>query len=258
MKKIFFILAFLSLAKNSLAFTVNHEFDVFIGKFNASRTSFSYSVSDKDYTVSSDVKTYGLFDKLYPFQAVYSTEGKIGKDKEMKTVSYKYVAKSRFNRRTKELVYNDEGIPVYRISSKNEKEKKSNVNVDVDVESTTDLQTVMAELVMQYAEFRFCDARMEVFDGKKRFDVIFKDEGNQTIKANKYSAFEGSATKCSMYIDNLGSKGGDMLWEISSDQPVYFWIMEDENKIPFIARLEIKDTKYGRVQVYTKNVEVRK
>lgn len=258
MRKIFFVMFFMTfIVKNSVAFTVSHEFDVFIGRFNASRTNFTYSLADNKYAVDSNVKTYGLFDTLYPFQAIYSTTGKIIKKEQLQTISYKYNAKSRFNRRTKELVYNDKGVPVYRISSKNDKEKRAEINQDVDIKGTTDLQTVIAELVLQYNNMRFCDARMEVFDGKKRFDVIFKDEGKENLKANKYSQFEGPAVKCSMYIDNLGSKGDDLLWEITSDRPVYFWVMEQGEKTrPFIARIEVKETKYGKVQVYTKKVDI--
>lgn len=256
-KAILILILSLCWVKSAHAFSVMHEFDVFVGKFNASRTNFSYYLSDEEYSVKSNVKTYGMFDTIYPFQAIYSTTGKIIKKEELQTISYKYSAKSRFNRRTKELVYSDEGVPVYRLSSKNDKEKKSEINQDIDTKGTTDLQTVIAELVLQYNRFRFCDARMEVFDGKRRFDVVFKDEGEDTLAANKYSKFEGVATKCSMYIDNLGSKGGDLLWEISSDKPVYFWIMEQgEKKRPFIARIQINETKYGKVQVYTKSVKI--
>lgn len=250
----FFILMFV---KNASAFTVNHEFDVFIGKFNASRTNFSYTLSDKTYAVNSDVKTYGLFDTLYPFQAIYSTNGRIVKKDILQTLSYKYSAQSRFTLRKKELIYNDDGIPTYRISSKNDKEKRANIDMNIDIKGTTDLQTVIAELILQYNKLRFCAAEMQVFDGKQRFNVIFRDEGQDILKANEYSKFEGKAVKCSMYIDNLGAKNDDLLWEITSDRPVNFWIMEEgDKKIPFIARIEVKETQYGKLKVYTKSVTI--
>lgn len=251
---LFLVLCFV---KSSEAFVVLHEFDVFVGKFNASRTSFVYSINDEEYAVNSEVKTYGTFDVLYPFQAIYSTAGQILKSNELMTRSYKYSSKSRFNRRAKELVYDEDGKPLYRISSKNDKEKKTVVNQGLNSKGTTDLQTVFAELSLQYHKYRFCDSRMEVFDGKRRFDVVFKDEGQEELKANKYSNIEGKASKCSMYIDSLGNKGDDLLWEISSDRPINFWIMEyGENGRPFIARAEIDETPYGAVRVYTKKVKV--
>lgn len=254
MKKFLFFLVILLLTRNVHAFTLEHEFDVFIGKFNASRTNFTYTLSDKFYELKSDVKTYGTFDTLYPFQAIYSTSGTIDGD-VLTTRYYRYTAKSRFNTRAKELVYDENGVPLYNISSKNKKERKREIDKSIDIEGTTDLQTVFAEMVKQFNKTKTCDSRMEVFDGKRRFDVIFKTEGVEEIKADKYMKFSGEATKCIMYIDGLGNKGADLLMELSLDRPVYFWVMEyGEKKRPFIARAEIEKTGYGRLVVYTRKV----
>lgn len=239
------------------AFNVQHDFIVFVGPFNASETYFEYALTPFEYSVKSGVKTFGTFKTLYPFEASYATTGKI-KDQELETMSYKSKSKSRFTRRHKELVYDNQGQPIYRISSKNDKKKRVEIRQDVKNKDTTDLQTVFAELARQYNKVKFCDARMEVFDGKKRFDVIFKDEGQDNLSVNKESPFSGVATKCSMYIDNLGAKGDDLLWDITSDKPIYFWIQEDaQYKIPFIARVDIENTDLGRVQVLTKNITIK-
>lgn len=256
MKKILAFLLVFCFVKNAEAFRVVHDFDVFIGSFNASRTDFSYTLSSDGYEVRSDVRTHGIFDTLYPFEAIYSTTGIIKKKGELQTKNYKYSSKSRFNKRTKELVYDDKGNPIYRLTSKNDKQKKTVIDQAKNEKGTTDLQTVIAELVLQYNKMKFCDSRMEVFDGKRRYDVIFKDEGEETLSKNKYSPFEGKASKCSMYVDTLGVEGDDLLWKLSSDKPVYFWIMENENKRPFIARMEIKDTPYGALKIYTRNVKI--
>ncbi|MBO5442579.1 MAG: DUF3108 domain-containing protein [Alphaproteobacteria bacterium] len=257
MKKYCLTLLFLSFfAGNAHAFKVKHDFSVFIGPFNASETSFEYAVSPKNYHVKSEVKTFGIFDTLYPFEAQYATTGNI-KNNKLETTSYKYKSKSRFNRREKLLIYDDNGMPVYRVSSKNGKEKKVNIEPNINNEDTTDLQTVFAEMARQYSQVKFCDSRLEVFDGKRRFDVIFRDEGQEQLDAGEYSPFKGTAHKCSLYIDKLGSEAEDLLWEVSSDRPIYFWILEDEaSKAPFIAKIEIESTPLGKLQVYTKNITV--
>ena len=243
------LLAFFPLEAH--AFSVEHNFTVFVGPFNASKTDFTYALDSKNYAVSSRVKTFGFFDTLYPFEAVYSTTGKI-KGQEFETTSYKYRSKSRFNRRRKELIYNQDGIPVYRLSSKNDKEKKVELTPSAKNNETTDLQTVFAKLAYQYNQTKFCDSRMEVFDGKRRFDIIFKDEGQEELVPNQFSSLSGKAGKCSMYIDNLGSEGDDLLWQFTSDRPIKIWILTDKAKnIPFIARIEIDETPLGKMNIYT-------
>lgn len=258
MKKSGLILLFVSLfATKAHAFSVTHDFTVFLGPFNASKTSFEYAVSPDDYKVQSTVKTFGIFDTLYPFEAQYATDGRI-KANKLETTNYKYKSKSRFTRREKRLIYDDKGLPIYRISSKNGKERKVNIEQNLDNKDTTDLQTVFAEMARQYNKVKFCDSRMEVFDGKRRFDVIFKDEGKEELKPNQYSPYSGMANKCSMYIDKLDSDADDLLWEVSSDRPIYFWILEEKSqKAPFIARIEIESTPLGKLQVYTHNITVK-
>lgn len=252
------LLFFCTFASIAQAFSVEHDFNVTLGVFNASKTTFEYSLTPKHYQVNSEVSTAGLFDTLYPFKAIYSTTGRI-KKKELETTSYKYESKSRFTKRTKELVYDDQGTPLYRISSKNDgKEKKVDLQNDLKNKDTTDLQTVFAKLAKQYNDLQFCDARMEVFDGKRRFDVIFKDEGFEEITLNGTLKITGKASKCSMYIDKLNSKDDDLLWELTSKHPVYFWIMEEPNqKVPFIAKIEIEETQLGKLVVYAKNIKVK-
>ncbi len=258
MKKFVFLSLFASfLTFPAQAVQVEHNFTVILGPFNASDTKFTYKIDKKNYAIQSEVKTAGFFHTVYPFKAVYSTTGKL-KNNEFETTSYKYESQSRFNKRTKELVYNNQGQPIYRLSSKNDKTKKVEITPDINNKDTTDLQTVFAKLAKQYNEFKFCDSRMEVFDGKRRFDVIFKDEGKEDLTANEFSPYQGTAAKCSMYIDKLNSKDDDLLWELTSKHPVYFWILEDkETKAPFIAKILVEDTPLGRLDVYTKEIKTK-
>lgn len=237
------------------AASIKHDFTVILGPFDASRTSFTYSLTPDSYQIESTVRTAGVFDSLYPFRADYMTSGNINNGR-LQTQRYYYRSKSRFNRRSKELVYNDKGLPVYRISSKNDKAKKVAIETSAEHEGTTDLQTVFAELSKQYNEVKFCDSRMQVFDGKRRFDVIFKDEGQEELTANQYSPLSGLASKCSMYIDKLNSQDDDLLWELTSERPIYFWILEQQG-FPYIARIMIENTPLGRLDVYATQITIK-
>lgn len=246
------------LATNAAALNVKHDFTAFIGPFNASTAEFEYVIHAKDYAVNSKVRTNGTFDVLYPFQAEYATSGRIKKDL-LETATYRYKSKTRFSKRSKEMIYNANGQPIYSISSKNGKEKKKTIEISADNSNTTNLQTVLAALAKHYGEVHFCASKVQVFDGKKRYDVIFEDEGTENIEANEYSKFSGPAAKCSMYIDKLGAEGDDMLWQLTSDRPIYFWILRDEEtNAPFIARVKINETPLGKMDVYTTKIEVTK
>ncbi len=256
MKKIALISLWLILFNTAAqAATVEHQFAVNLGPFDAGTATFAYTLTPGSYEVRSGMKTAGLFDTLYPFSAKYLTSGKISRTTLEPTV-YRYKSKSRFNTRSKELVYDANGTPLYRISTKNGKKKKSAVTNTAETQDATDLQTVFAKLVRQYNEVRFCDSKMRVFDGKRRFDVIFKDEGREELTPAENSPYQGLAAKCSLYVDKLNSKDDDLLWELSAKRPIYFWILE-QNGRPFIARILVEDTPLGRLDVYTSQVSVK-
>ncbi len=245
-------------AFSAKALSVTHDFTAFIGPFNASTATFEYTLTNKNYAVRSLVRTNGTFGFLYPFEADYYTGGSI-KGNQLETSAYRYTSKSRFNKRSKVLIYNKSGQPVFAVSSKNGKEKKKEIEPTDDSKGTTNLQAVLAAVARQYNQVGFCDLRIPVFDGKKRFDAIFRDEGKEQITANDHSPFAGVAAKCSMYIDKLGSEGDDLLWQLSSERPVYFWILKDETSgVPFIARVKIDETPLGEMNVYTTKIEVKK
>lgn len=252
----FFLIVLLA-ASPAQAFSIRHEFFVTVGAFDASKTEFAYTIAPSSYQISSKVSTNGFFDTVYPFKAEYLTAGTISGNK-MTATDYNYTSTSRFNTRSKKVVYNAKGEPLYQISSKNGKSKQRDFEPSPDPADTFDLQTVLAKLTRQYNQLGFCDSRMAVYDGKRRFDVIFKDEGQDTLSANKHSFYSGSAAKCSLHIDKLLSEDDDTLWQFSANKPIYFWIARDEtSKHPFIARILIKDTPLGELNAYASKITVK-
>lgn len=256
-KNTIFFLSALLWSFNAAAFSVTHDMFVTVGAFDASKTRFAYDFAPDGYKVSSSVQTNGFFDTVYPFQAEYRTSGKIDGGK-MITRDYSYTSKSRFNNRSKQVVYNDKGEPQYQITAKNGKAKKRDFTPSPLPADTFDLQTVLAKLAKQYNDVGFCDSQMAVYDGKRRFDVVFKDEGKELLPENEHLLPMGEASKCSLHIDKLLSEDDDALWEFSANKPIYFWIVRNsETKYPVIARIQIKDTPLGELNAYTSQFTIK-
>lgn len=240
------------------AYQTKHIATALLGPFNASQADFTYEITPQSYMIETNIKTTGFFNTLYPFTAKYKTTGDRQKNKFI-TRSYKSDSHSRFNIRKKEMFYDSKGKPTYRISTKNSMNtKKVEILPPPDNIHTTDLQTVLAEMIVQYTNMNFCNARLHVFDGKKNFDIVFNDEGKEIINANEYTTFSGKASKCSFYADDLGKDYDDLIFQMTPENPMYVWILKDKktNK-PFIAKLEKKSTALGKLQVYTTLVEFK-
>lgn len=256
-KNLYALMFWLLSAQPVAAVSVKHYFDVSVGIFDAGTADFEYQLDKSEYAVYSNIYTGGMFNTLYPFAAHYATSGKINGE-EMLTQTYSYRSQSRFSKRTKEVIYSSKGIPLQIISSKNGREKVKKVKNTDDINGTTDLQSVVAAIVRQYNTSKTCNAVLQVFDGKRRFNAIFKDLGKDEVPATEISPYHGQAIKCSMYIDKLKEEGDDLLWKMTSESPVYFWIMQnDDAKAPFIARIKVENTPLGEMNVYTTKLEVK-
>lgn len=242
------------------AYQTTHHATALLGPFNASNANFTFNITPQTYLVHTNIQTNGFFSTLYPFKAEYKTTGTI-KNNLFNTTSYLSNSHSRFNTRKKEMFYDNNGKPIYRISNKNSSDnKKVEILPPPDNIHTTDLQTVLAEMIVQYTKMNFCQARLHVFDGKKNFDIVFNDEGKEKLQANEYSSYQGEATKCSFYADDLGQNLDDLIFNITPDNPMYIWILEDKlSNRPFIAKLEKPSTilGLGKLVVYTNKVEIK-
>lgn len=252
---IFFLCAFFT-SFNTHAFSVSHDLFVTVGAFDASKVKLTYALTPQTYQINSQVSTNGFFNTAYPFQASYTTSGKIIND-QLVTKNYGYTSKSRFNTRSKEVIYNTKGRPVSQITSKNGKLKKKDFTLPQKNADTFDLQTVLVKTAYQYNSLGFCDSQISVYDGKRQFDVVIKDEGQEILPPSPYFFHSPTAAKCSLRIDKLLSEDDDTLWEFSVNKPIYFWIIRDEKtRHPVIARIQIKDTPLGELNAYTTEFKI--
>ncbi len=257
MKRAIFALMAIIWSTQAGAEGIRHKFIVQVGPFDAARTELEFNLNAQDFSVISKVKTNGLFDLVYPFSAQYSSLGKILADETLLTQKYASDSQSSRTHRTKELFYNNQGLPIYRLSAKNNKKKRVDIPQEPQNLGTTDLQTAIAQIAFQYRNVGFCQARLEIFDGKRRFAAVFQDNGNEHLTANEYSSLTGQAHKCLFYIDKLDNDDDDLIWQISQENPINLWIMQDkQTKLPYIARIHMNNTPLGELNAYTTHISL--
>lgn len=237
--------------------TVEHHLNAEIGIFDAARITMSYELKNNTYKFSSVVKTAGMFGKLYLFEALYSSHG-FFKNRHAVTRNYSYETKSSSHTRTKQLVFDENGILDYRLSSKDGKPKRVDITLPDTPFDASDLQTVFAMLARQIKEDKFCDMQKIVFDGKKNYKVVIKDEGKEKL-SDEDIPYSGDSLKCSLYISSLEKEeDDDLLWNTTADRPIYFWVLEDnQTKLPFLAKIEIKSTPLGKLKAYTTGISIK-
>lgn len=249
----FFFCLFWLWSISAQALSVTQQMQTSIGLFDACEQSFTYQFyRDKDYDVKTTLKTVGAFGTLYPFKATYHTVGIHDKD-QFKPLDYFYETNSRFRHRTKEIVY-DNGIPQYRISTKDKKTRRDNIEINPAYDSAIDLLSVFALLTHKVLQNNTCDLHQYSFNGKRYSLSTVKNLGKEKIKT---PYFEGKALKCQYNLEILEDADAGFL--LDKNKPIYFWILHDKQTgAPFIAKILVESTPFGKLESLTTKIEVKK
>jgi hypothetical protein len=256
-KKIFLlILTTMLFAKHGYAVLLTEQMDVTIGIFDAAKVELSYKEEKNSFNISADIKTANLFNTLYPFIGRYQSFGKITQATAVPEV-YQTTTQSRNHIRTKKILYNAQGRAYKRISTKDKKISEYDINDMPLTADTSDLQSVFADLLEKFKKNQSCHLKREVYDGKKHYRVIAKNDGMETRYFN-WLKREEKAFRCHVYIENLKDNNDNILWEVSADKPIKLLLGQDKTtKIPFVLQIVIDSTPLGMLEVTPTNLEIK-
>ena len=258
MRKIVFLLALLvgGFVSRAEAVEYNQSFMVKVGVFDAGVVNLNYNENKNNYLIATELKTDNFFAKIYPFFGRYEAEGLFIKD-GVKPIIYRNKTKSRSSTRTKTVFYDNKGVAYKRVSTKDDKKnEKPIINVYENV-NAADLQTILAEMFKKVIDERNCELSKEVYDGKKHYRVVAKNEGVE----NRWFDFmrkNVNAYKCSLFIENLKENNDNILWDVSAETPINLWFDVDvKAKMPKILEIRIDSTPLGEIQVSPSNLWIK-
>lgn len=114
-----------------------------------------------------------------------------------------------------------------------------------------------AGLIGSFRRTKSCATVREVYDGKKHYRVIARDEGTES----RYFELPGrteNAYKCSIYIENLKDNNDNILWDVSAEKPIWLWIGVDAAAdLPYVLEIRIDSTPLGALKVTPKTLEIK-
>ncbi len=249
---IYFVLIF----GNAHAMGFVQSMNVKIGVFEAALVKLDYNNRGEAYNISAEISTANFFGKMYPFTAKYMSKGIFLKEEVLPYI-YETYTESRNHVRTKKIFYDEKGKAYKRISTKDKKVNEREINNVPETADSADLQTIFANLIGNFYKEKNCDMLREVYDGKKHYKVIAKNEGIETRYFDLIKKSE-PAYKCSLYIENLKENNDNILWDISADKPINIWIgIDEKTKIPYVLEIRIDSTPLGAVQVTPSTLEIK-
>lgn len=181
-------------------------YEVYAGGINAVTAKLDVEVKDKGrYKIALDAFTRGFLGKLVPWKGLFESQGwKLSKGDRPEL--HKSITTWRNEEEVKEYSYGKDGsFKAYKVTE-GDKDKSPKKPDDKLTQGTTDALTATFEIMQAVAAGKSCDGSSEVFDGARRYELAFSDEGKVDLHKNSYNLFDGKATKCQVEVKPVAGK----------------------------------------------------
>lgn len=181
------------------------QYDVFAGGIHALQANLDLSVPEKNrYSSILSAKTYGLLGKLAPWHGTFESHGWSGTPN--KPEMHQSTTTWKNEREIKTYKYNKDGsFKGYTIKDPDNDGKPQEVDAKL-VQGTTDILSSTLDTMQAIAGGEKCEGSGEIFDGKRRYKMIFKQKAEVELEASRWNVYAGPAIQCTVEVQPVAGK----------------------------------------------------
>lgn len=249
----FVFLAALAPARPAVALQAHNlllQYVIYAGGLHVLSTDFRISLDPQHYRLETAFRTDGLVGLLFPWSLIARSQGAIDSD-GVRPSDYRSTNVWRGRERWVEVVYGEDGAITVRAEPPANRDHRDAVPEALKGD-TVDLLSGALSLGLVLAAGGSCDWTVPVFDGRRRYDLVFEDIGTQRVDPSRYSVFSGDAVACRVHMERLAgfsNRDGRQRMEgaLSSASVWIAPVFSDTLAVP--VRLEAV-TPYGAVRAH--------
>jgi hypothetical protein len=178
---------------------VGLDYKIYIGGLEALAATVTIASETARYDVEITARTAGAIGKLFPWTITIASKGNISGD-TLQPVIHQQISNFQGKDRSVFLKYDGHGGFLERTVVPDPHEDARD---EVPAEMTRDsLDIVSGVLAGLRAVDRtgHCDGKVPVFDGRRRFDLVYADDGHETLEPSSVAVYGGDALKCRVEV----------------------------------------------------------
>lgn len=175
------------------------NYAVYSSGFHVVNARLNITEGKADYAATLSAGTQGFLRKLAPWDGIFRTKGWIIKG-ALQPETHETVTTWRGEAETKTATYQKDGTFA---GLKVIEQGRDRTPKDFDpaiAADTTDLLSVTLAMMRQAGAGQGCNYKATVFDGKRSFDMAFRQTGTEKLAATKYNSYTGDTLKCEVEI----------------------------------------------------------
>ena len=213
------LLFFVLLLKKSYALDLNKNLNFHIQYGNMQIGKFQVEIENKNNNIVLTAKSFseGLISNLYNYQGNLFYKSSIKNNKWLPEI---YVTKGNLN--GKDIISkidwtNKSKKFTYHSEPKLDLKKFYKINPD-SLTNTIDPITSIIKLIHNLKYNKTCDIKFRVFDGRRRYNLIFKDLEIHYLYRDRPRSYEGNVKVCGIKLIPIGGHRIKSKWKPNQDK----------------------------------------
>jgi Protein of unknown function (DUF3108) len=240
---------------------VDLTYDVYLGGLHIFTFDIDMTLRPDRYRVVAEGGTRGMVGWLYRWDMKLAAEGL---DRNGRIEPRRYVAETDWQRnaRTLRLGFAEGGR--YHLQQDPPPQPDPDIEgglPDALPEGTVDPLSFAVAASRSLAENGRCDQTVPVFDGRRRFDLMVKQVGQETLPSNDYSIYQGPAARCSFSMKRISgfrkSWRSSRQWDAGSAAPPTIWVAPIRQDLPPVPVRYEGAIALGHIVVHLTKAEAR-
>lgn len=232
---------------------------VFVGGVTALDVDATLEVTGDRYRIAVSAVTGGTIGRLFTWKTESQSDGHRQGD-DLRPASHRQSSQFRGEPRNVTLTYGPQGDVSATVTPPPETDDREPVPPALQ-RGTLDPLSAVLDLLIAVGASERCDRSLPVFDGRRRYDMMFTEVGRRIVDPSRYSVFSGVAQQCRVSyrpVAGYGKSGPTgRFWQRSNPAdrpPVDLWLAPlAAGYPPLPVRLET-DSDFGSVVVHLTGV----
>ncbi|MDB5392651.1 MAG: hypothetical protein JWM91_157 [Rhodospirillales bacterium] len=180
--------------------TVALDYRIYIGGLEALSATVTIGSDAQHYDIEIKAVTAGAIGKVMPWLVHIASKGNVAGDR-LQPVEHAQTNNFQGKERSVILSYDGHGGFINRrVMPDAQEDQRDEIPPDMTRDTLDIVSGVLAGL-RTVDRTGSCTSRVPVFDGRRRFDLVYNDDGHETLDASGVAMFSGDALKCVVKVE---------------------------------------------------------
>lgn len=177
------------------------RYDVFAGGVNVVHAEMTVDMRrPRWYRMFFSAKTQGFLEMLAPWVGTFEAKGWQFDSGFMRPEIHESIAQWQGEKEVKTYTYTRDGGFVDLVTTYKGKKPRREVPDSKLTEGTTDALTATMLVMEQITDGGKCEGESEVYDGSRRYKLVFNHKRFVNLEASQYNVYSGPAVECTVEV----------------------------------------------------------